>query len=69
MDVHSKWTTIAGFDPGSGEIVRIDRVSNEAIGAALSELDGPLHGIMEVGTNSWAMYRVLFSLRTMLSRG
>ena len=61
LDIHSKWTTIVGFDPGSGEMVRLDRISNEreVIGSALSGLKGQLHGVMESGTNSWAMYREL----------
>ena len=41
----------------TGEVVRLDRVSNETIDTILSGLDGPLYGVMEVGTNSWAMYR------------
>ncbi len=59
LDVHGKWTTVRGFDPATGEIVRIDRMSNEreAIRENLGGLDGPLQGVMEAGTNSWAMYR------------
>jgi len=59
LDVHGKWTTMVGFDPASGEVVRLDRVSNEpeAMGMALESLRGPLYGVMEAGTNSWAMYR------------
>ena len=61
LDVHSKWTTVVGFDPESGETVRLDRVSNEpeAMGAALGALAGPLVGVLEAGTNSWAIYRQL----------
>ena len=61
LDVHSKWTTVRGFDPESGEIVELDRVSNEPeqLAAAFGELPGPLYGVMETGTNSWAMYREL----------
>ena len=62
LDVHSKWTTMVGFDPESGETVRLDRVSNDAetVRTALSGLRGPLHGVMEAGTSSWAMYREIF---------
>jgi len=61
LDVHGKWTTVVGFDPKTGEVVEHKRVSNEAeeIGVLLGSLAGPLYGAMEVGTNSWAMYRVL----------
>lgn len=69
LDVHGKWTTMVGFDPETGEVVRLERVSNEAeaMAAALSGLVGPLHGVMEAGTNSWSMYRSLRPLfRTLL---
>ena len=61
LDVHSKWTTIKGFDPETGEIVEYRQVSNEPeeMEAVLGSLPGPLHGVMESGTNAWAMYRVL----------
>ena len=61
LDVHSKWTTIKGFDPESGEIVELDRIGKEkeAMSAALSRLPGSLYGVMETGTNSWAMYHEL----------
>jgi len=61
LDVHSKWTTMVGFDPQTGEVLRLERVSNEqqSLQAALGNLTGPLHGAMEAGTNSWAMYRTL----------
>jgi transposase len=50
-----------GLDPQTGEVMEQKRVSNEAeeMGAVLGSLGGPLHGAMEVGTNSWAMYRVM----------
>jgi transposase len=61
LDVHSKWTTVKGFDPETGEVVEYRQVSNEleAMGAVLRDLPGPLHGVMETGTNAWALYRVL----------
>jgi transposase len=61
LDVHCKWTTLRGFDPESGEVLERERISNqpEAMAAALSELPGPLYGVMETGTNAWAMYREL----------
>jgi transposase len=61
LDVHGKWTTIVGFDPQSGQTVRLDRVSNEpeAMQAALGALPGPVCGVLEAGTNSWAVYRQL----------
>jgi transposase len=62
LDVHGKWTTVVGFSPVSGEIVRVDRMPNvrEEVRATFEALDGPLYGVMEAGTNSWAMYRELF---------
>jgi len=61
LDVHSKWTTIKGFNPETGEIVEHRQVSNEpeAMEAVLGGLPGPLVGALETGTNSWAMYRQL----------
>jgi transposase len=61
IDVHSKWTTVAGFDPATGELIRHDRVANtaEALGAILAPLGGSLKGMLESGTNAWALYRVL----------
>jgi transposase len=59
MDVHGKWTTMVGFDPETGELVERKRVPNEPeeMTAVLEGLPGPLHGVMEAGTNSWAIYR------------
>lgn len=59
--MHSKWTTIVGIDPLTGEVVRLERVGNEIeeLGEALGRLEGPLYGVMEAGTNSWAMYQRL----------
>lgn len=61
LDVHGKWTTVAGFDPETGQAVRIDKAPNDRESAeeTLGSLKGPLHGVMESGTNSWAMYREL----------
>ena len=61
LDVHSKWMTVSGFDSETGELVHMKRVRNdlESIDEALSELTGPLFGVMESGTNSWAVYRML----------
>jgi len=61
LDVHAKWTTMVGFDPHTGEVVKLERIPNEgeAMRAAVGTLAGPLHGVMEAGTNSWAMYREL----------
>ena len=61
LDVHSKWTTMVGLDPETGEVVKLERIPKEgaALRAAVGTLAGPLHGVMEAGTNSWAMYREL----------
>jgi transposase len=61
LDVHSKWMTIKGFDSETSEIIEINKVSNddESIRLALSPLRGQIKGVMETGTNSWAMYRKL----------
>jgi transposase len=61
LDVHSKWMTVRGFDPETGEAVEIKRQSNdiESIGQTFGGFEGPLHGAMESGTNSWAVYRIL----------
>jgi len=61
LDVHGKWTTVAGFDPRTGETLQVDKMSNnrDSLREVLGALKGPLHGAMESGTNSWAMYREL----------
>ena len=58
LDVHKDWTTIAALDPESGEVHRFDRVPNTLADftAVLGALPGPLHGVLESGRNSWAMY-------------
>jgi len=61
LDLHCKWTTLRGFGPETGEVWERERISNEpeAMAAALRELPGPLYGVMETGTNAWAVYRAL----------
>jgi len=61
MDVHGKWSTVRGFNPETGEMVEIDKLANtrEAMYAALGGLEGPLHGVMEAGTNAFAMHWML----------
>lgn len=64
LDVHCKWITVAGFNPATSEIIERDRVANdpESLAGLFSELQGPLHGVMESGINSWAIYRDLVPL-------
>ena len=59
LDCHGKWTDVEGFNPETGEIISLKRVSNEsgAMAGALEGVEGPLYGVMESGTNAWAMYR------------
>lgn len=61
LDVHSKWMTVRGFDLRTGEEVYLKRVSNEreVVRETFGSLNGPIHAVMESGTNSWAMYREL----------
>lgn len=61
LDVHSKWMVVRGFDPETGEIVELKRVANDegSLHDTFRGLAGPLHGAMESGTNSWAVYRIL----------
>lgn len=61
LDVHSKWMMVRGFDPETGESVEIKKVWNdlESFEEAFAELEGPLYGAMESGTNSWAVFRML----------
>lgn len=61
LDVHSKWMTVEGFDPVTGELVETKRLPNDvdSLDQYFSELEGPLYGAMESGTNSWAVYRIL----------
>jgi transposase len=61
LDVHSKWMLVRGFAPETGELFEIKKVSNDlsSFEDAFSELPGPLYGVMESGTNSWAVYRML----------
>lgn len=59
LDVHCKWITVAGLDDVTGEIIERDRVGNDpdSLGELFGGLRGPLHGAMESGLNSWAIYR------------
>jgi len=61
MDGHSKWTRIEGFDPDTGEIISCAKVANEreALAAVFAQWEGPIHAVMEIGTNAWAMYWTL----------
>lgn len=61
LDVHSKWMTVKGFNPETGELVEIAKVGNDecSLGETFADLRGPLRGVMESGTNSWAVYRIL----------
>lgn len=61
LDVHSKWMTVRGFDPETGEMVDLKKVANDegSLHETFRGLAGPLHGVMESGTNSWAVYRIL----------
>lgn len=64
LDVHCKWITVAGFNPSDGEIIEHDRVPNDpdSLSELFGQLQGPLHGIMESGVNSWAIYRDILSM-------
>lgn len=64
LDVHCKWITVAGFNPETSEIIEYDRVANdpETLRELFGQLQGPLHGVMESGINSWAIYRDLVPL-------
>ena len=61
LDVHSKWMTVKGFDPETGESVELKKVSNEeaCLHDTFRGFAGPLRGVMESGTNSWSVYRIL----------
>lgn len=61
LDVHSKWMTVKGLDPDTGEVVEIRKVLNDidSLDQCFKNLEGPLYGAMESGTNSWAVYRIL----------
>lgn len=61
LDVHSKWTTINGFDSVSGQTVFWERINNDrdSFEAVLGSLEGPLCGAMETGTSCWSIYRML----------
>ncbi len=61
LDVHSKWMMVRGFNPETGELIEIKKVPNslESFEEVFEDLEGPLYGVMESGTNSWAVYRML----------
>jgi len=59
LDVHSKWSTIKGFDPDTGEVVEFKRVPNPALAEVVVRLAGPRHGVLETGTNAGAVHRQL----------
>ena len=61
LDVHSKWMTVKGFNPDTGELIEIKKQPNDEqkLQEAFSNFAEPLHGVMESGTNSWAVYRTL----------
>ena len=51
LDVHSKWMTIKGFDPETGDLVEIKKQSNDedSLRERFGSFAGPLHGVMESG--------------------
>jgi transposase len=53
--------TIKGFNPDDGSFVENMRQSNEeqSLREYFSKFTEPLQGVMEAGTNSWAVYRIL----------
>jgi len=61
LDVHSKWMTVKGFNSETGELIEIKKQSNDAesLRETFGSFAGPLYGVMESGTNSWAVYRIL----------
>lgn len=63
LDVHSKWMTVRGFNPDTGEIVEMNKLSCDidSLGQYFTDLQQrqPIYGAMESGTNSWAVYRIL----------
>lgn len=61
LDVHSKWTAIKGLDTETGDLVDIRKHPNdeESLCKTFSSFREPLHGVMETGTNSWAVYRMI----------
>lgn len=61
LDVHSKWMTVRGMDVETGEEVEVRRLSNvpECLQEYFGNLEGPVFGAMECGTNSWSIYRVI----------
>ena len=45
LDVHSKWMTVRGFEPETGEEIYLKRVSNESdsVRETFLSLKGPIH--------------------------
>lgn len=63
LDAHKQYTTLAVLDARSGNMTLHKRVANtaEAFAEALDGLDGPVHGIVETGRSTWALWdRVLY---------
>jgi transposase len=52
---------VRGFNPETGEEIEVKRLPNDidSLDQYFRDLDGPLYGAMEAGTNSWAVYRIL----------
>ncbi len=61
LDVHSKWMTVKGFDPETGELLEAKKLPNDidSLDGYFKSLPSPIYGAMESGTNSWAVYRIL----------
>jgi transposase len=61
LDAHSKWTAARGFNPETGEEIEFKKIRNdlESFEEAFSDLEGPVYAVMESGTNSWAIYRMI----------
>jgi transposase len=53
--------TVVSLDPTTGEIKQFDRVPNdkESLDEVFEQLQPGRYGVMESGTNAWAMYRLL----------
>jgi transposase len=59
LDVHSKWSTVVGLQAETGELIERDRVPNERLGETVAALPAPRCGVLETGTQAWALYRQL----------
>jgi transposase len=53
--------TVRGFYPETGQEIEMTKLSNEtdSLDQYFSSLEGPLCEVMESGTNSWSVYRIL----------